>query len=127
MPKRDDVIRGAMNDALSLAGKVPPRNQGIHFEDLLLADNEMRTDEQRVGRALAVLWARRNAENSFLCRLLANDTSSRSSEIARTLREWDVAYLTAATIIQWIGTPDGMSFLKEAFASGGGSLEHRYS
>ncbi len=127
MPESNDAISSAVNNVLALTNKVPAHHQGLHFEDLLLIDHKTSEDVQRVGRALAICWARRNTGNSLLFRLLASESSPRNIMVARSLREWDVTYLTAATIIQWFGTPDGMSFLSEAFTSGGGILQYRYS
>jgi hypothetical protein len=110
-----------------LAERIPKEHRGILFERVLKAFHPQE-NTRRLELGFAETWAERNSPEAgaLLLSLLCADTNDPRAEfIPRSEREWQVAYLAAATIMQWLPTSVGCSFLAEAFRKGGG--EFRYT
>ena len=104
---------------------IPATHRGLRFMRTLksLYPEDITTP---VEEALARLWSDRNIRNSLLGQLLSADRDNpRRGLIPVTDREWDVAHLVAATLIQWLATQEGCWFLEEAFKKSGGELTFR--
>jgi hypothetical protein len=117
----------ALNELLQ---KIPEHHRGILFERVL-AGFAPNTKTAALERGLAETWAKMNdIENAPLLErlLFRNDVEDfgQMDSAPQNNREWEIAYLVAATIIQWLGTPVGCAFLKEAFEKGGAQLEFKF-
>jgi hypothetical protein len=112
---------------------IPKQHRGVSFLRLFSQFHPYE-DVRRVQLALAQVWAERNADPgghllTYLLHAAAmNDveTGTRTEFLPGTEREWNVACLVAATIIQWLGSPVGNRFLSEAFQKAGGTLTTTY-
>jgi len=109
-----------------LLEKIPEAHRGISFERILQGFNP--SEKTRlVEEAFARAWADRNdSEKSPLLfyLLVSEEDTKRKDALPKTPREWDVAFLVAATIMQWLPTSAGCAFLDEAFKKGGGSINY---
>lgn len=109
---------------------VPEEHRGVMYERTFSYFNPQR-NTQELQRALAILWARRNSETeNLLVHLLhphakgGQEPDPRQHMTPQNEREWLVAQLVAATVIQWLGTAVGSAFLVEAFKRSGGELHY---
>lgn len=115
-------------DFSAVLKKIPAKHRGILFERIFRLPQRK---ARRLERAFVELWAKQNPEDyeRLLVTLLfpknfpAETRDPRARSLPRTAREWEVAYLVAATLIQWLPTTCGMAFLQEAFKNAGGKLE----
>lgn len=104
---------------------IPPRYRGVLFTRVL-PEQHPQENTRCVEVGFAKEWSKWNQERSLLEQLLCTDESDpRRNYVPRNQREWEVAYLVAATIIQWLPTSVGCSFLHSAFKRGGGDLQYR--
>ena len=115
-------------DALleDLYARIPPEHRGILFERVLQLFHPQE-NTRLLELAFAEMWAERNDEyrNNLLCSLLATDENdARRDFVPKTKREWQVARLVAATLVQWLPTSVGCSFLHEGFKRGGGKFSY---
>jgi len=105
---------------------IPPRHRGVLFTRVLQGHHPQ--DNTRcVEAGFAEEWSERNKESHLLEQLLSRGTESdpRQGFIPRTEREWEVAHLVAATVVQWLPTSGGCSFLRSAFRRGEGDFKYR--
>ena len=105
--------------------QIPQGYRGLRFERLLQTVNSQEAT-RKLEVAFAILWVEKNTNGkSLLSSLLATDSEDlRRGAIPEIDREWEVAELVAATLIQWIPTTVGMAFVQEAFQRAGGSLKY---
>lgn len=107
--------------------KIPPEQRGVLFERVLETFHPQE-NTRRLELAFAAEWASRNDPrrcSPLLERLLDTDESDpRKGFVPMTEREWQVAHLIAATVIQWLPTSGGCAFLHDAFRRGGGKFEY---
>lgn len=109
-----------------LCAKIPLEHRGVLFERVLRQFHPQE-NTRKLELAFAETWAERNDEyrNPLLCSLLtADDDDARRNCVPQTKREWQVACLVAATIVQWLPTSGGCSFLHEGFKRGGGRFSY---
>src|SRR3989344_6397780 len=99
--------------------EIPKEHRGILFERVFESFHPQE-NARRLELSFASLWAERNSEigGNLLPQLLSRDPTN--PRIPKTPREWDVAYFIAATLMQWLPTSIGCSFLANAFKNGGG-------
>ena len=107
---------------------IPPRHRGVLFTRIL-PGHHPQDNTRCVEAGFAEEWSERNKEGRLLERLLLRDTEKdpRREFIPRTEREWEVAHLVAATVVQWLPTSVGCSFLRGAFQRGQGDFQYRLS
>lgn len=104
---------------------IPKQHRGILFRRVL-EGSLIQANTRRVEAGFAEEWSERNKEAPLLERLLCTGQSDPRQEfIPRTEREWQVAHLVVATVIQWLPTSMGCSFLQSAFQRGGGDFKYR--
>lgn len=122
MPPDLKLVGGTDYEARRLG--IPKVHRGINFARILPGQHPQE-NTRLVEAAFAETWAKL-AEGGMLERLLSADTDDpRRSDLPKTPREWRVAHLVAATVIQWLPTAVGCGFLREAFKVGGGDLKYR--
>ena len=103
---------------------VPLRYRGVRFARVL-RECHPQGNTSRLEEGFAREWAERN-ESSLLERLLCTDENDPQRKfVPQTEREWEVAHLVAATVIQWLPTSIGCNFLRSAFKKGGGDFAYR--
>lgn len=115
-----------IEEAELVAEKVPENCRGVLFHRVL-KDFHPQENTRRLECAFAETWAEMNngEDLSLLCSLLMTDEDDpRRSSLPISGREWEVASVVAATIIQWLPTSVGCGFLRKAFRRGGGSLDY---
>lgn len=74
------------------------KNKGLH---------QYRFKENPLEKAFAKQWEKENVEGRILDYLLAKDLNYPKGEVTDRDRE------VAATVIQWLGSPCGQSFVEE--------------
>jgi hypothetical protein len=125
---REDLA-DLFDNANAVLDQIPPEHRSIEFERLMESVNPQE-NTRRIQLALALLWANRNAKDSdnLLTHILHGaamhnrEPSPRTDYLPKDKREWDVACLVAASLIQWLGTAAGSGFLRQAFRNAGGRL-----
>lgn len=104
---------------------IPSQHRGVLFKRVLLKQHPQE-NTRLVEAGFAEEWSEWNKERPFLEQILLTDENDpRRGCVPRNLREWEVAHLVAATVIQWLPTSVGCSFLQRAFQRGGGNLQYR--
>ena len=125
-----DSLLSAQQELLeNLLEAIPVEHRGIFFERLLPAFNPQE-NTRKLKVAFSLLWAERNTQtgDSLLTHLLHGHTiagqgpSPQEEFLPQTEREWRIACLVAATLIQWLPTSVGCDFLREGFKRAGGNL-----
>jgi hypothetical protein len=116
-----------VKDTTDILKAIPNEHRGILFERVFEQFHPYK-DIQLLERSFSLEWAKRNSEagGELLFNLLYAETINDSCEhspqhesLPDTVQEWDTAYLVAATLIQWLPTPAGCSFLRKCFEAGG--------
>lgn len=103
---------------------IPEEHRGIRFERVLSSCHPQE-NTRMLELGFAIEWARANAFRDQLGSVLAAEVDDpRLNAVPKTVREWEVAQLVAASIIRWLPTSVGCSFLQEAFRRGGGSMSY---
>lgn len=134
MNSDDTVLKGIVTEVTGIIDQIPVNHRGLEFRRAYLKYHESDVS-QKLELAFAREWAKRNTSTcspAVLYSLMADasnhasDPDPRSHCIPKTEREWEVAELVAATIVQWLGTQNGTSMLIEAFESAGGTLKVGY-
>ncbi|GEM_PF-4359173 len=104
---------------------IPTKHRGVLFTRVL-EGHHPQDNTRRLEAGFAEEWSIRNKENHILESLLCTDENDPRREfVPRTEREWEVAHLVAATVVQWLPTSIGCSFLHGAFQRGGGGFKYR--
>jgi hypothetical protein len=105
---------------------VPAQHRGVLFTRVLPGQHPQE-NTRCVEAGFVEEWSERNKEDPFLEKLLsaAAEHDPRREFVPRTRRKWEIAHLAVATIIQWLPTSVGCSFLRSAFERGGGDLKYR--
>ncbi len=105
---------------------IPALYRGVLFTRVLPRHHPQQ-NTRLVEAGFAEEWSERNVKDHLLEQLLLRDTENdpREEFIPRTAREWEVAHLVAATVIQWLPTSVGCSFLRCAFQRGSGDFKYR--
>lgn len=117
-----------LRDIEEMFEKIPSEHRGIMFRRIFEAFHPQE-NTRLLERSFAIAWAKENSGHgspilpSLLCASV-DDTDTRTGYLPRNEREWQIAYLVAATIIQWLPTTVGCAFLREAFEAGGGKLAY---
>jgi hypothetical protein len=104
---------------------IPKEHRGIRFERVMKSFHPQEvTSMLELGFALE--WALMNTEfkHQLYLLLAADSDDPRAGAVPKTAREWEVAELVAASVIRWLPTSVGCSFLQEAFRRGGGSMQY---
>lgn len=104
---------------------IPARYRGVRF--LRILDGQHPQENTRLVEAgFSEMWAEMNKREPILERMIcAGDDGPRREFVPSNQREWEVAHLVASTLIQWLPTSMGCSFLGEAFEKGGGEFKYR--
>jgi hypothetical protein len=103
---------------------VPVEHRGIRFERVLNNFNPQ-DSTCMLERGFAIEWAEANKWRNQLGSILDGEANDPRIDAApRTPREWEVAQLVAASLIRWLPTSVGCSFLQEAFKRSGGSMSY---
>lgn len=122
MPPDLKLVGGTDYEAKKLG--IPQIHRGINFARIL-PNQHPQENTRLVEAAFAETWAKL-AEEGMLEKLLSADGDDpRRGDLPETPREWKVAHLVAATMIQWLPTAVGCGFLHKAFQMGGGDLKYR--
>ena len=111
---------------LQLLNAVPSEHRGIGFERISGNDDSF-NDHRKLEKAFAVVWAKRNRKDGrhLLPSLLYGASADpREDYVPCTDREWEVACCAVATVVQWLGTPQGLLFLEDVFRESGGKLAY---
>ena len=127
----DDCIAKHLDNINAVLTQIPEEHRGVLFERVFEGFN-FQENTRRLELAFALLWARHNSETggNRLVHLLHAQTiagkepDSRAKFLPKDEREWKVACLVAATIIQWLPTAVGASFMAEAFRQAGGTFTY---
>lgn len=126
-----DVITEQRADLERVLAAIPEDLRGIGFDRVFDYFHPQKNTSQ-LERAFAELWALRNTEGGthVLTSLLygsamtGKEPDARAEYLPANEREWKVACLIAATVIQWLPTSVGCAFLREAFERGGGRFHY---
>jgi hypothetical protein len=104
---------------------IPEQHRGLLFTRVLEGHHPQ--DNTRLLEAgFAEEWSKLNKDSRILESLLsAYEDDPRRKSAPKTEREWEVAHLVAATLVQWLPTSVGCCFLRTAFQEGGGDLKYR--
>lgn len=109
--------------------KIPVQHRGLLFERVVRTFNaQAATSMLELGFALE--WADMNSERGprssqiLESLLLPESGDPRKGDVPKNEREWQVANLTASTLVQWLPTSVGTGFLWSAFKRGGGSFSY---
>ncbi len=107
--------------------QVPIQYRGLLFERVVKTFHAQEaTSMLELGFALE--WAEMNREsrsNPILESLLLPESGDpRKGDVPQNEREWQVAHLTASTLVQWLPTSVGTAFLWSCFKRGGGSFSY---
>jgi hypothetical protein len=104
---------------------IPKRHRGIRFERVL-SNFHPQENTRRLELGFAITWANKNNDSSnYLESILAAEADDpRIDAHPITDRDCQVAELVAASIMRWLPTAVGCSFLKEAFEKGGGTMSY---
>ncbi len=103
---------------------IPEEHRGIRFERVLSSCHPQE-NTRMLELGFAIEWAMTNTFRDQLGSVLAAEVDDpRLNAVPKTDREWEVAQLVAASIIRWLPTSVGCSFLQEAFRRGGGSMSY---
>lgn len=110
-----------------LLKKIPREHRGVLFERVCKKFHPQE-NTRRLERSFAEVWAEKNnpSQGSSILRLIlsAEESDPRRGSCPKNAREWEVAYLVAATFAQWLPTSIGCHFLNEAFRRGGGTFRY---
>lgn len=108
---------------------IPQEHRGLRFQRVFSNFNfSAKTSALEMG--FAVVWAEQNSPNGPRHRPLLDSLMDceaddpMKSRTPQSERDWQVAQLVAATLMQWLPTAIGTSFLEEAFRRGGASLTY---
>ncbi len=127
----DDRITEQVENLSAVLEQIPPQHRGILFERVLETFHPQE-NTRRLELAIALLWAERNNEvtDNLLVHLLhphairGGGPDPRAEELPKSAREWRLACLVAATVVQWLPTSAGCSFLRRAFEKAGGKFSY---
>ncbi|MDQ5962915.1 MAG: hypothetical protein QG653_722 [Patescibacteria group bacterium] len=111
-------------DLEELLKRIPEKHRGLLFERVLSTCHPS-SSGCALERSLAEYWAycNRGETGDLLATLLSPEVDDpRKDRVPKSPREWDVARLTAATLIQWLGSPVGRNFIREAVERAGGKI-----
>jgi len=120
---------GTMAQALmeleELLPLIPLEYRGLRFERVLESCHPQEVT-RRLELAFAIEWAERNrgTSHALYTLLTADEDDPRKSSAPCTVREWEVVELAIATMVRWLPTAIGTSFLQAAFGRAGGSLSY---
>ena len=125
----DERVAEHKDNTEAVIAQIPEQHRGAMFERVLEAFHPQE-NTRRLELAFALIWAQRNSEmgGNLLTHVLHGATISgeepgpHASFLPQNKREWDVACMVAATVVQWLPTSAGCSFMAEAFRKAGGTL-----
>ena len=103
---------------------IPSRHRGVLFTRVL-PGHHPQDNTRRLEAGFAEEWSERCKESLLERLLCTGENDPRREFVPRTEREWEVAHLVAASVIQWLPTSVGCSFLRSAFRRGGGDFKYR--
>jgi hypothetical protein len=107
-----------------LLESIPPEHRGLKFERVLDTFAQIPNTSTRE-LAFATEWAWRNTEVpvKLLDSILAQiEPPIGRGKAPKTTRDWQVARTVSATIIQWLATREGRTFLEDASRRAGDSV-----
>jgi hypothetical protein len=110
--------------------RIPQEHQGLSFSRVRPTVGPIEVSRM-LELAFAEEWALSNGGRTsgpeVLYSLLSPDPDDAKQDLVpRTGREWLIAQMTAASVIQWLGTSVGTGFLHKAFNRAGGRIEVKY-
>lgn len=120
---RDNRVVGG-GDAENLLEKIPIECRGVGF-NRVFPTVHMQENTCRLQTGFVRMWAEKYKESLLQSILRASDQDPQFARLPKTEREWEVAELVAATLIQWLPTTAGCGFLQHAFDRGGGSMKYK--
>jgi hypothetical protein len=103
---------------------IPRDCRGVLF-DRIVEGNHPQENTRLLEAAFVEEWAKRSDHcllEGFI--LNTNATDPQVVFLPATVREWQVARLVAASVVQWLATQVGCGFLEAAFKRGGGTLSY---
>ncbi|MBP6888773.1 MAG: hypothetical protein KBC21_03655 [Candidatus Pacebacteria bacterium] len=103
---------------------IPIACRGARFERIF-PRTTMQDNTRQLEAGFVNLWAEKYKESLLPGILGNNGEDPQFARLPKTEREWEVAELVAATLIQWLPTTAGCSFLQHAFDRGGGSMKYK--
>lgn len=107
--------------------QVPVQHRGLLFERVVKTFHAQETTSM-LELGFALEWAEMNRESRsspiLESLLLPDSTDPRKGDVPQNEREWQVAHLTASTLVQWLPTSVGTAFLWSCFKRGGGSFSY---
>ena len=104
---------------------IPTQHRGVLFTRVL-GGHHPQENTRCLEAGFAEEWSERNKDYPLLERLLCTgEDDPQRRFVPQTPREWEVAHLVAASVIQWLPTSVGCSFLRSAFQRGGGGFKYR--
>ena len=103
---------------------ISPKHRGVGFTRALKGQHPQENTRQLI-MGFSEEWSKMGEENFLEKLLCTGEVDPRQEFIPRDTREWEVAHLVAATIVQWLPTTIGCSFLKKGFQRGGGDFKYR--
>lgn len=102
---------------------IPREHRGIRFERIF-ENNHPQETTRLLEIGFVEEWSQRNGQGILQHILSTRTENPQSKRLPQTPREWEVAELVAASIIQWLPSATGCSFLDRAFVRGGGKFNY---
>lgn len=124
-----NALTDQLRELNNILDQVPPEHRGVSFERVFRESNPYECT-QLLERAFAILWAKRNGAEGLLTHIMhaptidGGEQGPRAEFLPQNKREWDVTLFAAASIMQWLATPTGLTFQREAFRMAGGSMTY---
>lgn len=122
-----EAIAVAQLEIEQIFSLVPVEQRGLLFERVIKNFHPQATTSM-LELGFALEWSAMNnrpGRDPLLVSLLTPDSDDpRKEATPKNAREWKVAELVAATLMQWLPTSVGTSFLLCAFRRGGGSFSY---
>ena len=119
------VVAGWEVELEEIFKKVSPEHRGVLFERVLKKFHPQE-NTRRLEKGFVEVWGELNDKVPMLTMLLhVGDQNPRESLLPKNEREWQIACLVAATVIQWLPTTIGCAFLRKAFERGGGEFSYK--
>lgn len=103
---------------------IPARHRGVLFTRVLEGQHPQE-NTRMLEAGFAEVWAEKNKEPLLERLLCTGEDDPQRRFVPQTEREWRVAHMVAATLVQWLPTSVGCSFLRESFKRGGGDFQYR--
>lgn len=103
---------------------IPRKHRGVLFARILEGQHPQE-NTRLLEEGFVNEWSEENQRDLLEMILCTEKDDPQRKFVPKTRREWEVAHLVAASIIQWLPTSVGCSFLGRAFKRGGGDFSYR--